>query len=185
MRPQPLGASRIPRSARHWKARNPLDPRSQSWLLLYEATPRLAGCEYRFRKRKTENSYPPPLPLPPRLGSDLDGFFSTQGDFLGSVTTHGRTFAPTDLRGGGCPRLRTQPSYRTTTLGDHDFLACTNPGKKLRVMVSKIADGGCFHCATNMEHILDCQTMLRILWQKLPLIPVLARPLIGGLIRDQ
>ena len=185
LHPQPSGASRIPRSARHWKARNPLGPRSQSWLLFYEANPRLAGCEYRFRKRKIENSYLPPLPLSPRLGSVLVGFFSTQSDFLGSVTTHGRAFSPTNLWRGGCRRFRTQPCYRTTTLGDYDFLTCTNPGKKLRVVVSKIADGGCFHCATNMEHILACQTMLRILWQKLPLIPVLARPLIGGLIRDQ
>jgi hypothetical protein len=36
-----------------------------------------------------------------------------------------------------------------------------------------------------MEHILDCQTVLRFFWQKLPRIPVLARPLIDGLIRAQ
>jgi hypothetical protein len=36
-----------------------------------------------------------------------------------------------------------------------------------------------------MEHIWGCQTALRIFWQKLTLIPVLARPLIGGLIRAQ
>jgi len=123
--------------------------------------------------------------LSPRLGSDLGGFFGTQGDFLGSVTTHGRTFAPTNSREGGCRRLGTQPRYRPTTLGNHDLLARTNPREKPRVVVSKITDGGCFHCATNMEHIGDCQTPVRIFWQKLPLIPVLAQSLIGGLIRAQ